>query len=270
MFLENFMDVALIESAGFWLAVTFYAAGFLLACAAVAFKSEKAGRGVNAAVRSAWVLQSAVILYRGLAQVSPPFITYFESVLFGCWLGAGFYLLARRLPPAAGGIVCGINFILMGSAALAPSPHLSLPPGLQSWWLVLHVLTALAVFGVLVAGTGAAVSMLLPAGSPGAGKGTELLLVKCLSFAFLAQLGMVASGSVWAQKAWGRYWGWDPIETFSLATWIFYGIALHMRYFFGWGGRKLAWFTVAGLALCVYGIWGVPYFSHSVHLYEIQ
>ncbi len=262
--------MVLIESVCLLTALGLYAAAFIAAAAAISFK-ESWARALTPLLGLAWVLQTVALAWRGIVQFSPPFITYFESVAFGCWLAAGGYLLfARRLPAAVGATVSLINFLLLGSAALAPRPLTPLPPALQSWWLLFHVLFALLTFGALVVGAGAAAALLLPSRVVQDRERLGRWLVPCLSFAFMSQLAMITSGAIWAHKAWGRYWGWDPIETFSLLTWLVYGVALHAHYTYGWKGPRLAWSLVTGLVLAIYGIWGVPYFSKSVHLYEVQ
>ena len=262
--------MVLIESICIFAALAFYAATFLAAAVAIAFK-ESWARALSPLLGLAWILQLVALVWRGVAQASPPFITYFESVSFGCWLAAGVYLLfARKFPAVVGATVAIVNFLLLGSAALAPRPLMPLPPGLQSWWLLFHVVFALLTFGVLLVGTGAAAAFLLPSRFSFDRERLGRRLVPCLSFAFMSQLAMIASGAIWAQKAWGRYWGWDPIETFSLLTWLVYGAALHAHYTYGWKEKRLAWVLVAGMLMAGYGIWGVPYFSPSVHLYQVQ
>lgn len=264
-------DMLLIESLLFWIAVTSYAAAFAAGSAHIAFLWKKGEPARLWALRLAWGFQLALLLYRGAIQFSPPIITYFESVHFGCWIAAGIYLTVRKhLPPFSGTVLALINLLLLGSSALAPRTLATLPPGLQSWWLIIHVSFALTTFGTLAVGTGAASAMLLKLnGFPNKNK-LEKLLIQCLSFAFLTQMVMIASGAVWAKKAWGRYWGIDPIETFSLLTWIAYGAALHLNKTFGWRGNRLAWMVVIALGLSIYGIWGVPFFFKSMHLYEVQ
>lgn len=260
----------LIEPVCLLTALGLYAAAFVAAAAAISFK-ESWARALTPLLGLAWVLQLVALAWRAMIQFSPPFITYFESVSFACWLAAGVYLLwARRLAPAVGATVSLVNFLLLGSTVMVPRPLTTLPASLQSWWLVFHVAFALLTFGVLVVGSGAAAALLLPSRFVSDRERLGRWLVPCLSFAFMSQLAMIASGAIWAQKAWGRYWGWDPIETFSLLTWLLYGVALHAHYTYGWKGKRLAWALVAGMLLAGYGIWGVPFFSESVHLYEVQ
>ncbi len=86
-----------------------------------------------------------------------------------------------------------------------------------------------------------------------------------LGFPFLA-MGIL-SGSVWANKAWGRYWGWDPKETWSLITWLIYAFYLHARFVKGWKGTALAWCAVVGFLGVLFTYFGVNYLLSGLHSY---
>jgi ABC-type transport system involved in cytochrome c biogenesis permease subunit len=263
--------MGIFESVCFWSAVTLYAAGFTAGLIGWSMSRNRISISVRWIVAAAVVLQIAGLSYRAWMQAAPPMITYFESVVFGSMLAGLLYTaFAKKVPDATGAVLCFIVFILMGSAALKPSPYTEWAPGLQSWWLIIHVFFAMSTFGVLVLGVGASVGILQkwkPVEDPAR---LNRILVQCLSYCFFAQSAMVASGAVWAKKSWGRYWGLDPIECFSILAWIAYGAALHLNKTYGWRDRKLAWTVVVSLIICVYGIWGVPFFFQSAHIYEIQ
>jgi cytochrome c-type biogenesis protein CcsB len=85
----------------------------------------------------------------------------------------------------------------------------------------------------------------------------------------LLTLGLI-TGAVWAERAWGRYWGWDPKETWALITWIVYAFYLHMRYIKGWRGRRMAWIAAVGFAVAMFTFLGLKYLpvsEQSVHIY---
>ena len=84
-------------------------------------------------------------------------------------------------------------------------------------------------------------------------------------FPFLA-FGIIA-GAVWANKAWGRYWGWDPKETWSFITLLVYAIYLHLRYVRGWKGRKANWFSIIGFLVVIITFIGVNYIISGLHSY---
>ncbi len=86
-----------------------------------------------------------------------------------------------------------------------------------------------------------------------------------LGFLFLS-VGII-TGAVWANSAWGRYWGWDPKETWSLITWFVYALALHARYVRGWAGRRIAWIAIIGFLSVIFTYYGVNFLLSGLHSY---
>ncbi|SHJ52550.1 cytochrome c-type biogenesis protein CcsB [Tessaracoccus bendigoensis DSM 12906] len=77
---------------------------------------------------------------------------------------------------------------------------------------------------------------------------------------------MIVLGSVWANTAWGRYWGWDPKETAALVTWLVYGAFLHVRVVRNWRGRQAAWMLVIGFVTVLFAYFGNHFFG-GLHSY---
>jgi ABC-type transport system involved in cytochrome c biogenesis permease subunit len=81
---------------------------------------------------------------------------------------------------------------------------------------------------------------------------------------------MIAAGSIWAKNLWGSYWSWDPVETWSLLSWLVYGVALHLRVTMGWRGRKLAWLLVFAIIGVLVSFWGVNLIMEgSLHVFNV-
>jgi ABC-type transport system involved in cytochrome c biogenesis permease subunit len=80
----------------------------------------------------------------------------------------------------------------------------------------------------------------------------------------------ILSGAIWAQNAWGRYWGWDPKETWALVTWLFYLLILHVRPLRRWRGRRLAALVVAGFGMVLFTFAGVPWLVRAVRLESLH
>lgn len=261
------------ELLGYWVALAFYAVGFITAASGLVLKSRFLMRFAVMAVVAGLLGHTVSLVSRGIVQWSPPFITYYESISFGTWLATGmFFAFARAHPSILPALVvlAPINLILMGAAMFDSREMFSLEPALQTWWLVVHVLFAMLAFGCMLVAVGVGVVMIIfprARWAPPREK-VDRLLFQAFSLAFIFQLVMVASGSIWANQAWGRFWGWDPIETFSLLTLAVLGTAVHLRLVFNWRGRSLAWLSVIGFLLTVYGAWGVPMVSKSIHLYQ--
>jgi ABC-type transport system involved in cytochrome c biogenesis permease subunit len=80
----------------------------------------------------------------------------------------------------------------------------------------------------------------------------------------------IFSGAIWAQNAWGRYWGWDPKETWSLVTWLWYLLILHVRVVRGWRGRRLALLVLAGFAIVFFSFAGLPLLIRAARLESLH
>jgi ABC-type transport system involved in cytochrome c biogenesis permease subunit len=89
------------------------------------------------------------------------------------------------------------------------------------------------------------------------------LMVKMILFGFICQGLMVAAGAVWAHQLWGRYWGWDPVETWSLVCWLVYGLVLHFRLMMGWKGVKMAIMVILSLSTAIVYFWGIGFIPES-------
>ena len=90
---------------------------------------------------------------------------------------------------------------------------------------------------------------------------------RAVAFAFPLWTFTIAAGSIWAEYAWGRYWGWDPKETWSLVTWVVYAAYLHARATAGWKGRRAAWLGVGGVAMFWWNFVGINLLVSGLHSY---
>jgi cytochrome c-type biogenesis protein CcsB len=86
-------------------------------------------------------------------------------------------------------------------------------------------------------------------------------------FGFITITFAVITGAIWAESAWGRYWGWDPKETAAFVTWVCYAAYLHARATAGWRGRRAAWINVVGLAVVLFNLFFVNLVVAGLHSY---
>ena len=159
-----------------------------------------------------------------------------------------------------------------------------LVPALQSYWLVIHVSAAIICVGAFtVAAATAALSIARSwaerraVARTGSAAGvlprlpdTERLrqiTYRIVAFSFPLWTFVVVAGAIWAEVAWGRYWGWDPKETWAFITWVIYAAYLHARSTQGWRGDKASWLAIAGWACFVFNFLGVNLFFTSLHSY---
>jgi ABC-type transport system involved in cytochrome c biogenesis permease subunit len=89
-------------------------------------------------------------------------------------------------------------------------------------------------------------------------------------FGFITDAIMISAGSIWAKDLWGSYWSWDPVETWSLISWLIYGIVIHLRVTLGWRGSKLAWLVIGALTTVLISFFGVNLVvDTSMHFFNV-
>jgi cytochrome c-type biogenesis protein CcsB len=162
-----------------------------------------------------------------------------------------------------------------------------LVPALHSYWLYIHVSTAIfcgAVFYVGAVSTllylfrDAYESKLANGGKPGkfatsvlerlpAAASLDKFSYRVNAAVFPLWTFTIIAGAIWAGDAWGRYWGWDPKETWSFITWVAYACYLHARATAGWKGRKAAYLALIAFACWLFNYYGVNIFVTGKHSY---
>ena len=182
------------------------------------------------------------------------------------------YLVVERTQRsrAIGAFVLPLAFLAMAYASL--SPNISdriqpLIPALKSNWLIAHVMTCFVGYAAFAIAFGISIMYLIKSNS---GENPNRLLMRLpdqqmldelthqmVLFGFLFLTVGIITGAVWANSAWGRYWGWDPKETWSLITWFVYATLLHARLMRGWRGRRIAYLSIVGFGAVLFTYFGV-------------
>jgi len=165
------------------------------------------------------------------------------------------------------------------------TPAGSLVPALQSYWIAIHVSAMLVALGLFIVGAVVTVLYLVvdrhqrraAAGLPARGSGIlahlpsalvlDRLSYRSVLFAFPVWTFGIIAGAIWADQAWGRYWAWDPKETWSFITWVVYAGYLHARATGGWRGRRAAWVHLAGFGCLLFNVIGINLWVTGLHSY---
>jgi ABC-type transport system involved in cytochrome c biogenesis permease subunit len=148
-------------------------------------------------------------------------------------------------------------------------------PVLDSVWHPLHVGTASLAYGALALAGAAGLAWLLGERISSGGEGcdgweTARLLDRAIAVGFpLLTLSMIF-GMIWARAAWGRTWGWDVKEVWTLITWLVYVLYWHVRRRPRWQGRRLAWLALVGLASVLFTFLGVGWLARTVGVENLQ
>jgi len=165
------------------------------------------------------------------------------------------------------------------------TPAGQLVPALQSYWIAIHVTAMIVAAGLFIFGAVVTTIYLLAdrserrlaAGRPSWSAGIlqhlpgpvilDRLSYRTVLFGFPVWTFGVMAGAIWADHAWGRYWGWDPKETWSFITWVVYAGFLHARATGGWRGRRAAWIHLAGFGCLMFNLIGVNLLITGLHSY---
>jgi cytochrome c-type biogenesis protein CcsB len=210
-----------------------------------------------------------------------PLSNLYESLIFFAFaLAVLFLLIERRYQNRMLGIFAmPIAFLAMAYASLSPGitdQIQPLIPALKSNWLIAHVITCFIGYAAFGIALGIGVMYLIKQRDP-SNKGAFLslfpsleildeLILQLVKFGFLFLTLGIITGAVWANSAWGRYWGWDPKETWSLITWLVYATMLHFRVFLSWRGKIFAIFSIIGFLAVLFTYFGVNYLP-GLHSY---
>ncbi len=214
-----------------------------------------------------------------LVILQVPMSNFYESLVFFAWCLPVLGLLSfrRHVQGFLGAMVALLACLLLAYASLGVDSDIRpLMPALKSNWLLIHVLTAFLGYAAFALAFGAALVYLWQARpTPVASKAAaaalsadmDRLIYQAVVTGFIFLTLGILTGAVWADQAWGRYWSWDPKETWSLITWLVYAGLLHARLVKGWGGRKIAWLAVLGFMAVLFTYFGVSFLLSGLHSY---
>jgi len=269
------------ESTFFLLAFLTYVLSALVYFGSQLFRKEKWARAGYVLAGAGLAVHSLALAARTIKSGHAPFTNMYESISFLAWASALAYVLMegkfkiRKTGPYVMLIV--VALMAVASSPLMPKEATPLVPALQSYWLWLHVSVTLlgeAFFAV------AFVSSLLFLRADAGGrkpKGEEAaraaerydaMSYRAIAVGFpLFTLGGLVFGMIWAYKAWGSYWSWDPKEVWSLITWLVFALYLHTRIVLGWKGRRAALIAVLGFLAALFTYFGVNYLLTGLHSY---
>ena len=201
-----------------------------------------------------------------------PLSNLYESLVFFAATIVLIYLFIERKygNRVIGAFTAPLAFLAMAYASL--SPNISdriqpLIPALKSNWLIAHVIACFIGYGAFAVACGVSFMYLVKQKSSD-NKSSMLNLLpdvdmlddlnhRLVMFGFLFLSVGIITGAVWAYSAWGRYWGWDPKETWSLITWFVYATLLHARMMRGWRGKRTAFLSIGGFAAVLFTYFGV-------------
>ncbi|MEV4533116.1 c-type cytochrome biogenesis protein CcsB [Asanoa sp. NPDC049518] len=245
-----------------------------------------AGRIAGAVLVLAGVAQFGSLVFRGVAADRLPWGNMYEYVLAATSVAAVAWIVVMFQRPALrhlGLYVALTQVVLLGVAALfLYVPVGPLVPALDSYWLAIHVTAVAISSGVFLIGFVPAALFLLRSGWDKGRHGfpfslgeklpaaavLERLSFRLHAFAFpIWTFGALIAGPIWAESAWGRYWGWDPKEVWAFISWIVYAGYLHARATPSVKQTTATWIAVLGFLTMLMNLFGVNIFFTGLHSY---
>jgi len=269
------------ESALFFCAFILYAVSAAFLFVYLFSEKDKWARTGYQIIFAGFIIHTAALAARTLESGHAPFTNMYESLSFLAWCGAFAYVSMegkykiRKAGPYF--ILIIIVLMALASSPLMPKEVRPLMPALQSYWLWLHVSVTLLgeaffamafVTSILYLITKSKKSIRSKQKKDLTPERLDFISYKCIAVGFpLFTLGGLVFGMIWAYKAWGRYWGWDPKEVWSLITWFVFALYLHTRLVMGWKGKRSAITAIIGFLAALFTYFGVNYLLAGLHSY---
>ncbi len=250
-------------------------------------ETRKAPRLLRAAMALtviAWLLHVGSVVFRGLAAGRVPWANMFEFSLTATAIIVGVFLFVQVWQDLRflGAFITGFTLIALGVATVSFYVDVvPLPPPLQSVWLVIHVFVASLGTGFFALGAALSAMQLLQA-RRAAGRAVRLrfldtlpaadqlenLAYRLIVIGFVLWTFTLIAGAIWAERAWGRYWGWDTKEVWTFIIWTIFAGYIHARATRGWRGSRSAVLALAGFGAVIFNFTIVNLFFKGLHTYS--
>ena len=266
------------ENILFTIVMLLYFAAMILYFLFIAIKKTPISKVAIGLQIAGLALHTATLILRGIGAGRLPLTNQYEFATAFAWglcLVSLIFILRFKFP-VLGAFSAPVTFLVIGYAAMQSKDVHELMPALKSNWLGIHVSTAIIAYGAF--GVSCVISLIfLLRGRIKAGgfldhhipdrEKLDTISYRSVSLGLLFLTFTIVTGAIWAERAWGSYWSWDPKETWSLVTWIIYAVYLHLRIRRGWQGRAAAIFAVIGFICVMFTYIGVNTLLPGVHSY---
>jgi ABC-type transport system involved in cytochrome c biogenesis permease subunit len=261
----------LFEGLFLWSGIVFYLLGFLLFLTGLIFKKERLFVPAWIVSVTGFVFHNLTIITRWLESGHPPFYGTYEHFLAQCWFFMAIFFAVSAKSGAVRRLGVGILplcVLLLGYGIMGGDTGTEpLPPPYQSAWLWVHAVSWFGYGAFFIAAITSALFLIKAHGLldklPALDE-LDRMTKRMIVFGFVTLAIGMGAGAIWAHGLWGRYWAWDPVETWTLITWLIYGLNIHLRVSYGWKGRKSAWLAVFSIISVIITLGGIG-FSGGVH-----
>ena len=232
----------------------------------------------------AWLLHVGGTVLRGVAAHRVPWANMFEFSLTASAIIVGVFIVVQfwQNLKFLGAYITGFALIVLGFGTVGFYVNVvPLPPALQSYWLIIHVFVATLGTAFFAIGAGLSIAQLIQsrreankigglkflATFPDAVK-LENLAYRVIVVGFVFWTFTLMAGAIWAEHAWGRYWGWDTKEVWTFIIWTIFAGYIHARATRGWRGSRSSWLAIIGFAAVMFNFTIVNLFFKGLHAYS--
>lgn len=258
-----------------WAVVLMYVLATIINATGVMFKKERSEIVSYWLAGGGLVLHTLAIIYLWAEVGHGPYMAPNEVLSSDAWMVIACFFIFLKIYPRikSVSIIAFPAAFLMLALSMFYNPGIrTLPASFRSVWLVIHIgLYKIALATLLIACAMAVLYLLKKrCASEWLQRMPTLETLDIYSYRFAGfgfifwTIGMLA-GSIWAHQSWGRFWGWDVTETWSLITCLMFAAYLHLRRFFGWKGTRAAWFFIACFVISLVTLFGMATLSGSIH-----
>jgi cytochrome c-type biogenesis protein CcsB len=267
-----------IENVLFTVTMLLYVAAMVVYFLFIAARREGMAKVAVILQTAGFILHTAALIVRGVGAGRLPLTNQYEfatSFAWGLCLVSLIFVYRYKFH-VLGAFAAPVIFLIIGYAAMQSKDVHELMPALRSNWLGFHVSSAIIGYGGFGVSFVLGIIFLmreymkdqsfLDRHVPSREK-LDLIAYRSVSLGLLFLTFCILTGAIWAERAWGSYWSWDPKETWSLITWIIYAAYLHLRINRGWKGKAAAVFAVIGFIAVLFTYIGVNSFLPGVHSY---
>jgi cytochrome c-type biogenesis protein CcsB len=242
-------------------------------------RQNSLGQAATSLLVAGWAVHTVSLVVRTVAAQRPPFLNLYEYMLSLTWGVVLVYLVLQFKTKSRelGAFVVPLVTFFTYLAATLDSEVNPTMPALRSGWQVPHIGTAILAYSSFALAFGLAIMYVIRERSENQQtsfwntrlpslKVLDQVTYRVIAFGFMMQTALLITGAIWAQYAWGRFWGWDPKETWALITWLIYAAYLHTRMTMGWRGHKSALIAIIGFLATIFTLVGSLWLS-GLHSY---
>lgn len=256
-----------------WACINLYALASMLLLTGFVFNKERLIRIAGYMILPAFLAHAAVFFNRWITSGYFPANGDLENAItsgfFAVALTIFLYVRNRELTGIAL-FTIPVTLLLLGYGVMSEPNPMPVEVSYKSNWLIIHVFFAQLAYGSYAVASGMGLMYVMKDNKIAKGEALPPLYEKIprlemleenmfrfVIYGFISEAIMIVAGAIWAKDLWGSYWAWDPVEVWSLVSWLLYGLAIHLKVTLGWKGRRLAWLMIVLILSVIITYWGI-------------